>query len=295
MRELGIPIEIGLVKDRLALSPIGPMSDVDDYDSLALRLDAGTSKIWLTVHDKFAPFGYVPAEDRGQACVMLIPGTPPDTVTATGVVDGIRYEGRAELRDDGSAGVDLSESFEGKLGIQMRNVLDKIPEGQLHDFVETRLIGRNLPGAKLRELKVVNARELGAPLVLQTHLEVPRLARTQGGELVLGALFPMHLGRLALLPQRQTPLLLPTWAHVEVKLEVVVPPGTKLPSSLPKGEARDGERIVSVNDAVNGRAIDLVRMIDIPAGRVQPGEYVRFQKFTQDADALLEREIALLK
>jgi hypothetical protein len=105
----------------------------------------------------------------------------------------------------------------------------------------------------------------------------------------------MHLGRLALLPQRQTPLLLPTWAHVEVKLEVVVPPGTKLPSSLPKGEARDGERIVSVNDAVNGRAIDLVRMIDIPAGRVQPGEYVRFQKFTQDADALLEREIALLK
>jgi hypothetical protein len=46
---------------------------------------------------------------------------------------------------------------------------------------------------------------------------------------------------------------------------------------------------------VNGRAIDLVRMIDIPAGRVQPGEYVRFQKFTQDADALLEREIALLK
>jgi hypothetical protein len=80
-----------------------------------------------------------------------------------------------------------------------------------------------------------------------------------------------------------------------VKLEVVAPAGTQLPSSLPKGEARDGERVVSVSDAVNGRAIDLVRVIDIPAGRVQPGEYARFQAFTQNADALLEREIALQK
>jgi tetratricopeptide (TPR) repeat protein len=296
MRQLGMTVDLGLVKDRLALSPIGPMSDVDDYDSLALRLDTGNGQHrWLTVHDKFAPYGYVPAEQRGQTCVMLIPGTPRDTVTSTGSVDGIKYEGRADLRDDGSATVDLAESFDGKLGIQMRNVLDKIPEGQLHDFVETRLIGHNLPGARLRDMKVENAKNLSAPLIVRSHLEVPRLARAQGAELVVSSLFPMHLARLATLPQRQTPMLLPTWAHVEVKLEIVTPKGTRMPASLPKGEVRDGERVVTVSDQVNGRAIELVRVIDIPAGRVQPSEYAKFQKFVEDGDALLDREIELGK
>ncbi len=58
---------------------------------------------------------------------------------------------------------------------------------------------------------------------------------------------------------------------------------------------RDGERVVTVGDQVTGRALLLTRVIDIPAGRVQPGEYARFQKFTSDADALIEREIVLDK
>lgn len=293
MRQLGIPIDLAVVKDRLAIPPIGPMSDVDNYDSLALRLDTGHGSRWLTVHDKFAPYGYVPAEERGQACLLLVPGTPRDTVTSPEAVDGLEFEGRADLREDGSASVDLAQSFAGNVGIQMRNVLDKVAEGQLHDFVESRLIGRNMPGARLRDLKIENAKNLGAPLILRTHLEVPQFARTQGGQVVLTPLFPVHLSHLSTLPQRQTPLFLPTWAHVEVKFEVIVPKGMRVPASLPQGEARDGERLVVVKDTVVGHALELSRLVDVPAGRVQPGEYARFQRFTEDADALVEREIAL--
>ena len=42
-----------------------------------------------------------------------------------------------------------------------------------------------------------------------------------------------------------------------------------------------------------GRAIELSRLVDVPAGRVQPNEYAAFQRFTQAADMLVEREIAL--
>ena len=294
-RELGIPIDLAVVKDRLAMPPIGPMSDVDNYDSVALRLDTGHGFRWLTVHDKFAPYGYVPTEQRGQVCVMLIPGTPRDKVTSPGATDGLTFEGRADLRDDGSASVDLAQSFSGPLGIQMRNVLDKVPEGQLHDFIESRLIGRNLPGARLRDLKLENQKNLAAPLIVRTHLEVPQFARTQGDQVVLTALFPVHLSHLATLPQRQTPLFLSTWAHVEVKFEVVVPNKMRVPASLPQGEARDGERMVQVSDSVHGHAIELSRVVDVPAGRVQPNEYAAFQRFTQAADGLVEREIALGK
>jgi tetratricopeptide (TPR) repeat protein len=294
MRLLGIPLDLAIVRDRLAMPPAGPMSDVDDYDSVALRLDlGGGKKQWLTVHDKFAPFGYVPVQQRGQPCIVLVAGTPKDTVTASGATDGIAYEGRADLREDGSAAVDLTERFDGNAGIQMRNVFDRVAEAQVHDFVEQRLVGPKLPGARLRDLKLENEKNLGAPLLVHMHLEVPSIARAQGNEMVLEPLFAVHLAHLATLPQRQTPLFLSSWAHVEVKFEVVAPLAMRMPPSLPKGEAKDGERIVKVDDAVNGHAITLARLVDIPAGRVQPNEYARFQKFTADADALLEREIAL--
>jgi hypothetical protein len=250
---------------------------------------------WLTVRDKFAPYGYVPAEMRGQPAIRLIEGTPRETVPSAGANDGIAFSGRADLRDDGSASVDLVQSFSGKVGIQMRNVFDKIPEGQVRDFVESRLIGRNLPGARVRDFKLDNKLDLSSPLVMKVHLEVPQLAHPQGDQLSLSALFPLHLAHLATLPSRQTPMLLPAWSHVEVKLEIVAPEKMRMPSSLPTGEVKDGERFVKVADVVHGHAIQIDRVVDIPAGRVQPGEYARFQQFVQDADALLEREILLGK
>ncbi len=49
-----------------------------------------------------------------------------------------------------------------------------------------------------------------------------------------------------------------------------------------------------MKDAVHGHEIHLARTIDIPAGRVQPGDdYAHFQQFTHDADTALEREISL--
>ena len=74
------------------------------------------------------------------------------------------------------------------------------------------------------------------------------------------------------------------------------PESYRLPATIPGGELRDGDRSVSVKDAVEGRGIMLRRIVDIPAGRVQPGaEYAKFVAFTQQADQLLEKEIALGK
>jgi hypothetical protein len=66
MRQLGIPIEAALVKNRLAMPPLGKMSEVEDYDMLVQRIGTEKGVRWLTVRDKFAPYGYVPAEMRGR-------------------------------------------------------------------------------------------------------------------------------------------------------------------------------------------------------------------------------------
>jgi tetratricopeptide (TPR) repeat protein len=294
MKQLGIPVATVLVKNRLAAPPLGPMSELDAWDGLALRIETERGPRYLTVRDKFAPYGYVPAEQRGQPAIVLAPGLKRETISADGAIDGVMFEGRADVREDGSASVELVQSFSGKIGISVRNVVDRLPPSQLQDFVESRIVARNLPGARLRELKVENAEALDRPLAFRVRAEVPQFLKPQGRGFVLGSIFPLRLAQLATLPVRETPLLLGASSHVEVKFEVVLPTTMRMPASLPQGEVRDGDRVVRVKDTVNGHAIELSRYVDVPAGRVQPGEeYARFLAFAQRADAMVERDILL--
>ncbi|MDB4936015.1 MAG: Cell division protein FtsK [Labilithrix sp.] len=294
VRLLGIPTELALVKSRIAMPPVGKMSEVETYDNVVARLDTDAGPRWMVIRDKFAPFGYVPAELRGQPAIRLIPGTPRDTTPALGAADGVMLEGKAMLKEDGSATVDIAQSYVGRMGIGLRAVFDRVPEAKRNEFVETRLLAANLPGARLRDMKVENADDLAAPLVLRIHAEIPQIARRVGNKMVLKALFPVNIAQVASLSSRQTPLLLATSSHVEVKFEIVAPASLQLPGSIPGGELHDGDRSVTVNDTVEGRSILLRRVVDIPAGRIQPGsEYARFVAFTQQSDVLLEKEIAL--
>lgn len=295
MRLLDIKAELALVKSRIAMPPAGKMSEVETYDNIVARIETGGEGRWLTVRDKFAPFGYVPAELRGQPAIRLVPGTPRTTTPKLGAADGVQIEGRAFLKEDGSATVEISQSYVGRMGIGLRAVFDRVAESKRSEFVETRLLANNLPGARLKELRMENKEDLAAPLVLKMKAEVPQLARSiGGGKMVLKQLFAVDIAQIATLPQRQTPLLLGSSSHVEVDFQILTPTTMRLPPTLPGGELRDGDRSVVVKDSVEGNTLKLVRVIDIPAGRVQPGaEYARFVQFTQSADQLLAREIAL--
>lgn len=295
MRLLNLKAELALVKSRIAMPPAGKMSEVENYDNVVARIETEAGERWLTVRDRFAPFGYVPAELRGQPAIRLVPGTPRATTPSLGAADGVIIEGKAFLKEDGSATVELQQSYGGRMGIGLRALFDRVAESKRSEFVETRLLANHLPGARLKDLRMENKEDLAAPLVLKMKAEVPQLARSVGGgKLLLKQLFAVDIAQVAALPQRQTPLLLGTSSHVEVSFQIVTPSTMRLPASLPGGELRDGDRSVIVKDTVEGNAIKLRRVIDIPAGRVQPGaEYARFVAFTQSADQLLAREIAL--
>jgi cellulose synthase operon protein C len=291
LRLLKVPVEFALVRSRLASPKAGPMSESEAWDALLVRIETERGAEWLTVQDKFAPYGYLPAEVRGQPAIRLREGLPREQTPQGGAFDGVAISGRVDLRANGSAMVDLSQSFSGKLAITLRNVLERIPEAQLSDFTETRLLGASLPGARVRQVTVENKAELDKPLVLKTKAEVPQFARETSGGLALKPLFPVHLIQLATLPVRQTPMLIGTSSHLEVNVEVVVPDTMRMPASLPTGEVRSGERFVRVSDSVKGHAIFLNRLVDIPAGRVAVGaEYTEFQQFVEQGDRLFEGE-----
>jgi hypothetical protein len=292
LRLVGIQSDLALVKNLLATPPLGKMSEVDEYDTLVLRLSTEHGHRWMVVRDKFAPYGYVPAELRDQPAVVLVPGTPRDSVRAPGATDGASYEGRASVREDGSGTLEATLTFTGNRAIAWRNALDKIAQAKLYDFVEREVIAPSFDGGHVRELFIDGKDELDKPLVVRLSAEIPRVAKLMRGGLVLQPPFAPSLAQLATLPERHTPLLRRGAWNTEVRLRVVLPDGAKMPSEVPKADVRYGEALVSVKDTVNGRAIDFERTIDIPAGRVQPGaEYAAWLKFVQGADALVARDV----
>lgn len=294
LRQIGLTPQLAITKNRLAMPASGKMSEVENWDSLLLRLTTPTEDRWLAIRDKFTPFGYVPPELRGQPAIVLTQDTPRVTIPQEGEQDGVFFEGTAHVRPDGGATLELVQRYAGRIGTQMRGVLDRIAQGQLRDFAETRLVGRNFSGARVREVTIQDKDDLDKPVTLRITADAPEVVRKTPSGGVVKPVFPLKLGQLATLPERETPLLLGSSSHAEVRFRVVLPDGWRMPADLPPGDVKDGERAVTVRDRVEGHTISLDRKVEVPAGRVQPGtDYAKFLQFTRDGDALLEREIAV--
>ena len=294
LRQLGISYDYALVQNKLAAPAVSPLSEVDGWNALAVRVHTEKGPRWLTIRDKFAPYGYLPAEMRGQPAIVLTDGTPRTTTAKEGALDALVVEGRADLARDGSAKVELRERFSGKLAISMRNVIDRVPEAQLADFVETRLVGNNIPGLRVRDVKIEQKADLDAPVTLLIRGEVSELAKRQGQSLVLRPIFPLHLSDFAELAERQTTLFLGSSSRLEVKLQVVAAEGIRMPASVPAARESFEDAYVDVQDHVEGRSLTLHRIANVPAARIAVGEpYRKFAAFARGGDAIFEREIVL--
>ncbi len=284
---LDIPVDYAAAQNRLALPPAGPFSEQALFTQPLLRV-GGKSGTWLTLGSKYAPFGYVPAEARGMPAYLLSGGSPELTRTPKeGTIDDMAYEGNVKLLPTGAADVQLTLSFTGKYATGLRNALSQLPEDQLRDVLESRLLGRELRGIQLSQYRVDHFDDLDSPLRIHVQGHVQSFADRAAGGLVVSPPFGARLSQLAVLPARQTPLLLVDATHQRVKLTLDLPPGTQLEQLAPPKTVKNGERTVTVRDVRRGDQLVLDREIDLPAGRVQPSEYPSFQEFARQADEAL--------
>ncbi len=316
-RLAGVEVERGLIQDRLAPPPRGPMSEAELFASLAVAvpLDATKPKThgvphttlgdeggtgprfrWMLVGDKYAPYGFLPSALRGQPAVLLRPGLPRLTTPQDGSSDRVDDTGDVVLALDGSASLKLEQSYSGRLAIGLRNALETLPDARLKDAIESQLLPQSLPGARLDAVEVKNLDDLDASVSLSMKIEVSTFAKPRSEGLALSPPFSPSIGEVASLPSRQTPLFISEQAALSRRVHLVVklPPGAKVRGTLEKVEGKDGDRSFVVNDRVEGDKLILDRSIDIPAGRVQPAAYPAFAAFARAADQAFEREIVIL-
>lgn len=284
---LDIPVDYAAAQNRLALPPTGPFSEQTLFTQPLIRV-GGKQGTWLTLGSKYAPFGYVPAEARGMPAYLLSSGTPELTQTPKeGTIDDMAYEGTVKLQATGAADVQLTLSFTGKYATGLRNALSQLPEDQLRDVLESRLLGRELRGIQLSQYRVDHFDDLDSPLRIHVQGHVQSFAERAAGGLVVSPPFGARLSQLAVLPTRQTPLLIVDATHQRIKLTLDLPAGAKIEHLAPARSVKDGERQVTVRDAQQGNQLVLDREIELPAGRVQPSAYSKFQEFARQADEAL--------
>jgi cellulose synthase operon protein C len=153
--------------------------------------------------------------------------------------------------------------------------------------LESRLLGRELRGIQLSQYRVDHFDDLDSPLSIQVQGHVQSFAERGPGGLVISPPFGARLSQLAVLPARQTPLLIVDATHQRIKLALELPAGAKIEQLAPPRTVKDGERQVVVRDAQQGNQLVLDREIELPAGRVQPNQYGQFQEFARQADEAL--------
>lgn len=291
-RSLGIETRWAVARDQLQPPPAGTLSRATEYGDPLLRVSTERGPVWLTVGNKFAPFGYVPAELRGAPAFLLVTGAPERVqIPTTGARDGVLYRAEVTLTDDGSARLSLTETFEGKLGMGLRNAFSQLPTAQQHDVLESKLLGRALRGAHLESHEIQALDDLDAPLSLKMKVSMLGFATPEGNALVITPPFAARLAGYATLPSRETPLLIAEAQRSDVSLRVQLPAGVGAPElPAPRTLAWRGIR-VDLKDRLEGRVLVIERVVDVPAGRVRPEEYAEFAAFVREADDAISASI----
>ncbi len=289
---LDIPVRWALAESRLSSPIVGPIGSAERPLYPLLVVGPKKDRTWLTIDDKFAPFGTTPGHLRGEPAYIL-GGAHPETseVPDSGLEDAIRYEGQGILDKDGSAKLKLRIVFVGAFAASLRNGLSQIPENQLGNIIESKLLGQNLQGARLRDFKVVDENELDKPLVIEVKTEVPQFATPSTMGLLLSPPFMPRLTGLTPLARRATPLLIQQETSQSLDLSLELPEGMKATAARISDET-DLSSYHIEDEAGSGR-IHLKRVVSTRAGRVPVSQYASFQKYTNEADAALSRAVRI--
>lgn len=294
---LGIPVAWVMAESRIASPPRGPISEFERPLFPLLRVGSGKDVEYLTMDNRYAPFGTIPSHVRGQNAYVLGGGQlGKATIPLGGIDDSITYRGTGELKENGDAELHLEIVFEGKYGASLRAGLAEIPENQLPGIIESQLLAQHLSGARLVRHEVKKKDALDEPLILEVEVEVPHFGTMAGGVLLLGPPFMPRLSQLTSLAERKTPLLIAERVEQGLDLRVTLPPGYIAEVYPTSGAFGEKGSFFKIEDAYTSGAtgpstVRLKRRVVTEAGRIQVESYPKFQEYTRAADSALARAV----
>jgi len=293
---LGIPSQLVLSRSYAGDQTRSEVADEDTYGNLLVQVGEGDSAVYLSPAQKGTPFGWVSPLLRGQDAFVLavgaphitVPEGPPDPDTRTVAV-------AAQLASNGSAQVEVTETFKGMGAISWRNQLEGIPEALLDQRFEQGYASRVVAGATLVSLEITGREDTSQPLVLHYRLEVPTFGHREGAYWVLPEIFPEGFAdSFARLDHRTTPALMPVPLVASLNFTLTVPDGaTPPPAPTPVELNFPGGSQFSTHATVQGNTLTLERRVRLPRMRISSEQYPAFASFCRSADQAEERDLSV--
>lgn len=296
-RALDIPFDWVMAESRITSPPRGPISDFERPLFPLLRVGPSAGAEYLTIENRFAPFGMIPSHVRGEKGYVLgADKLEIARVPEGGPEDSITYRGTGSLKENGDAELELAIIFQGKYGASLRNGLAEIPENQLAGVIESQLLSQHLGGARLIDYEVKKKDALDEPLILEVRVEVPHFGTLAGGVLLIGPPFMPRLSQLTTLAVRKTPLLIQERVEQGLDLTMSLPSGYLAEVNPKKGSF--GGSFFGIEDTFTSQAksndapkVRFKRRVVTEAGRIQVDKYPDFQAYTRSADSALVRAV----
>ncbi|MEY4582816.1 MAG: hypothetical protein RL701_7519, partial [Pseudomonadota bacterium] len=297
----GVPAQLGLARSFGSDSHESSMADAETYDHLLVRVGGIDSEpIWLFTNERWAPFGFLPSVLRGQPALLLEPSAPRVKVS-DGLLgpDSRRFTVDAQLRADGAARLDVTETLHGGEAVAWRGQLEQIPKAELSKRMEQDYVARLFPGAALASLDIKGRDQAGPDLVLHYVVDVRNYARPVANGLALPDVLPSEVSaNLARTATRKTTELLANPMQTEIDMVLHFPDGFVLakppaPQTLVGSFVGRPRFTDSVTAADKGKGLRLQRSLQLPALRVEPAVYPAFAEFCRRVDEVEGRELFL--
>ncbi len=294
LRLVGVPAKLVIARSAGTDQTRSALPDDETYTDLVVMIGGAHHPIFLATGQRGAPFGYLPPALRGQDGIVLAEGAPRVQLPAGRADEDLReVHIDATLRANGSAHLDVVETFHGTGAVSWRDQLEGIPRATLHQRFEEAYVARIVPGASLGSLHIVGREHAEEPLSLHYGVDVSSFGRRSGNQWLVPALYPAQLASsYATQPTRTTTELVAPGVAYDVTVDVHVPHGTHL-GSTPSDvtlHSRDGIHFTLRAHPIEG-GVHIARSVRIPLMRITPDHYRGFAGFCRNVDQAEAREL----
>ena len=225
-------------------------------------------------------------EDRGE--VRKIPWNKSQE-------QGIEEARKVDVKNDGSAVIEIASKFEGDFAVSMRSALEL--EGERKLRLE-RLLGSRMPGVEVEEVETSSFDDLSAPVEIRARLRAPRFLEERSGNPVLPPLKDLFqsldgIADSSSRPQRQHDLLIGNPRSSSLILEIELPEGLKA-RVIPTSVDLEGPGVKFYFDSrISGGRLILERRLELSQPRIAPADYPAFKGIVDQIEQHLQQRVIL--
>lgn len=272
---------------------------LDAFPAALLRVESGGDEVWIDIREERRGAGHINPLFQGADGLVLPLSDPQKPVTLIDELPSFpnpdlveEVSVKAVVSPSGDARITFRLPLRGGQAEQLQQRVDSVPSDQVA-MIYRQMAASLFPGAERVSGEILRGDD-DAEILLE--LTAPRTCEIENGEfacrnLVLSnPLVPI----LASLPERRYPLVLRLPIERSLELDLVPPPGWSAMPRAPRQLTTEWGSVTETLTETDGVQRSLLH-IELPAQRIEPGDYEAFARFCQALDELVTRPPRLEK